>query len=339
MKAIYLTQHGPASSAFEVREVAEPLVAPGQVRIVVEAFGLNFADVMARLGLYPSAPAPPCVLGYDVVGRIEAVGEGVDESRIGQRVTALTRFGGYAEVAVTDARGAVEIPDEMDTGVALALATQATTAYYMAEEMVRLHPGDHVLVHAAAGGVGTCLVQLAKHRGCVVFGTAGSPAKLNYLLKQGVDHPINYRQQDFVKAIRAKVGQRGLDVIFDPLGGKSVRQGMKLLGSTGRMLAFGGSSFLHNPSRWGKLRNFLSYGFYHPLRLVALSKALIGVNMLAVGDHRPDVLQRAMSQTVLLAQKGILRPTVRGIYQTHQFAEAHHALESRQIIGKAIVKW
>jgi len=339
MKAIYLTQQGPASSSFEVREVADPPVAAGEVRIVVEAFGLNFADVMARLGLYPSAPALPCVLGYDVVGRIEAVGAGVEEARIGQRVTALTRFGGYAEVAVTDAHGAVEIPDEMDTGVALALATQAATAYYMAEEMLRLHPGDHVLVHAAAGGVGTCLVQLAKHRGCVVYGTAGSSAKLNYLLEQGVDHPINYRQQDFAKAIRAKVGKRGLDVVFDPMGGKSIRQGMKLLGPTGRMLAFGGSSFIPRPSRWGKLINFLNYGVYHPLQLLGSSKGLIGVNMLAVGDHRPEVLHRVMNQTVRLAGQGVLRPTVGGIYQLDQFHEAHEALENRQTMGKVMIKW
>lgn len=339
MQAYFLIQHGDAATAFERRDVPVPEPKMGQVRILVEAFGLNFADVMARLGLYPSMPPIPCVLGYDVVGRIEAVGEGIDPARIGQRVTALTRFGGYAEAALADARGVVEIPDEMDTGVALALATQASTAYYMAEEMLRLHPGDHVLVHAAAGGVGTCLVQLAKHRECVVYGTAGSATKLNYLLEQGVDHPINYREQNFAKAVRAHVGKRGVDVIFDPVGGQSVRRGMKLLGPTGRMLVFGGSSFLQNASRIAKLRNFLSYGFYHPLRLVGPSKAIIGVNMLAVGDHRPETLQRVMTQTVQFAKDGILRPTVGASYSADQLAEAHTALEGRQTMGKVMVKW
>lgn len=339
MQAIYLTHPGPAQTAFATQPAPDPQPAAGQVRIVVEAFGLNFADVMARLGLYPAAPQPPCVLGYDVVGRIDAVGDGVDPAHIGQRVTALTRFGGYAELAVTDVAGTAEIPDDMDTGIALSLATQAATAYYMAEEMVRLHPGDQVLVHAAAGGVGTCLVQLAKWRGCTVFGTAGTADKLNYLLAQGVDHPINYRQQDFVKAVQAKVGERGLDVIFDPIGGSSLRRGMSLLGATGRMLAFGGSSFTQSRGWLGKLRNFLSYGFYHPLRLVAPSRGLIGVNMLAVADHRPEVLQRVLAQTVKLAAQEVLRPTVGARFFAPQIAEAHAALEHRQTTGKVIIKW
>jgi NADPH:quinone reductase-like Zn-dependent oxidoreductase len=268
MKAICLTQTGPAAQAFEAREVPTPTPQAGEVRILVESFGLNFADVMARLGLYPATPPLPCVLGYDVVGRIEAVGEGVSADQVGRRVMALTRFGGYSELAIAQVAGYVEIPDELDTGVALALATQGATAYYMAEDMLRLHPGDQVLVHAAAGGVGTCLVQLAKHRGCVVFGTASSSRKLNYLLE-----------------------------------------------------------------------HFLSYGFYHPLPLMGASQGLIGVNMLAVGDHRPQVLQRVLQATLRAAQAGVLRPTVGAKYPVSQLAEAHQALEQRETTGKVMVTW
>ena len=224
MKAIVLTRYGRPQEAFEIQERPTPEPAAGQVRIAVEAFGLNYADVSARQGTYMDAPPIPCVIGYEVVGRVDAHGPGVTQPAIGQRVAALTRFGGYATAAVTDARAAVPIPDDLDSGLAVALPTQGGTAYYCAEEMVRLHAGDHVLVQAAAGGVGTLLVQLCKRHGCVVYGTAGSDEKLDYLRKLGVDHPINYRRDDFADAVRRVRGDAGIDVIFDSLGGSAGRQ-------------------------------------------------------------------------------------------------------------------
>ncbi|MEO8606113.1 MAG: zinc-binding dehydrogenase, partial [bacterium] len=239
MKAIVLKRHASPRDAFEMQERPTPEAAAGQVRIAVEAFGLNYADVSARQGTYPDAPPPPSVLGYEVVGRIDQLGAGVSAPAIGQRVAALTRFGGYATSAVTDARAVVEIPDELDVGIAAALPTQGGTAYYCAEEMVRLHPGDHVLVQAAAGGVGTLLVQLCKRRGCIVYGTAGSDDKLAYLRELGVDHPINYRREDFAVAVRRVRGDAGLDVVFDSLGGAAVRAGLALLASGGRIVCLG----------------------------------------------------------------------------------------------------
>src|SRR5262249_21947695 len=186
MQAMVLVRTGDAAQAFERRELSTPEPGPGQVRVAVEGFGLNYADVSARQGLYQDAPPMPSVIGYEVVGRVDALGAGVDTCAVGQRVTALTRFGGYATQAVTDARAVAPLPDHLAVGVAAALPTQGCTAYYMAEEMVRLQPGDHVLVHAAAGGVGTLLVQLCKWRGCVVYGTAGAEDKLAVLRDLGV---------------------------------------------------------------------------------------------------------------------------------------------------------
>ena len=151
MRAMYLVRTGDAAQAFELREAPTPEPGTGQVRVAVEGFGLNYADVSARQGLYQDAPPMPSVIGYEVVGRIDAVGADVQDLNVGQRVTALTRFGGYATHALTDARAVAPIAEDMDVGMAAALPTQGCTAYYMAEEMVRLHPGDHVLVHAAAG--------------------------------------------------------------------------------------------------------------------------------------------------------------------------------------------
>lgn len=340
MKAVVLARYGAAAEAFERRELPTPEPGLGQVRIAVEAFGLNYADVSARQGTYRDAPPLPCVIGYDVVGRIDAVGAGVEQPRVGQRVAALTRFGGYATSAVTDARAVAPIPDDMDIGVAAALPTQGCTAYYCAEEMVRLHEGEHVLVQAAAGGVGTLLVQLAKRHGCVVYGTAGADAKLDYLRTIGVDHPINYRHQDFAAAVRQLRRSEGLDVIFDSLGGAAVRKGLALLAPGGRIVCFGAAQrqagrfqILHD------LKFVASFGLPHPIPLLMNSKGLIGVNMLRIAGHRPLTLQRCLAAVVDLTLRGALRPTVGGRFPVDQLAAAHDFLAGRQSTGKIVVTW
>jgi NADPH2:quinone reductase len=340
MKALYLVRHGNAYEAFELREVPTPTPAAGQVRIAVEAFGLNYADVSARRGLYQDAPPLPSIIGYEVVGRIDAVGRDVTGLAEGQRVTALTRFGGYATAAVTDYRAVAPIADEMDVGVAAAMPTQGCTAYFCAEEMVRMHAGDHVLVQAAAGGVGTLLVQLAKHRGAYVYGTAGSDEKVRHLRDMGVDMPINYRDADFAEVIRRSRGSEGLDVIFDSLGGEAVRKGIQLLAPGGRIVCFGAAS--HEAGSFQLLRSArfaLSFGFPHPIPLLLNSRSVLGVNMLRIADHRPLVLQRCMQNVARLVGEGVLRPVVGGRFKADQLAEAHALLESRGSVGKIVVTW
>lgn len=340
MRAIVLKRHGGAREAFVLEERPAPDPGPGQVRVAVEAFGLNYADVSARQGTYLDAPPPPCVIGYEVVGRVDAHGAGVSAPAIGQRVAALTRFGGYATAAVTDARAAVPIPDDLDAGLAAALPTQGGTAFHCAEEMVRLHPGDHVLVQAAAGGVGTLLVQLCKRRGCVVYGTAGSDEKLEYLRAQGVDHPINYRREDFAVAVRRLRGAAGLDVVFDSLGGSAVRKGLALLGPGGRIVCFGAAERgAGAPQILHDVRFALSFGFVHPIPLLMHSKSLLGVNMLRLADHRPEALSRALHGAVELALAGSLRPTVGGRFGAEEIAAAHELLGGRGSTGKIVVTW
>ena len=163
----------------------------GQVRIQVEAFRLNFADVLARLGLYQDAPPLPAILGFDVSGRVNAVGSGVQKLCPGMRVVGMTRFGGYASQVVTNVSCVAPIPENFNPGAATALATQYSTAWLAAMEMACLQTGDRVLIHAAAGGVRTALVQIAKLQGCTIYGTTGSQQKLNYLKRIGVDYLSN----------------------------------------------------------------------------------------------------------------------------------------------------
>lgn len=340
MKSIYLVRCGAAKTAFEMREAKDPQLKEGEVLIEVEASGLNFADVLARQGLYPDAPKMPCVLGYEVVGRVVEAGADVDGLSAGDRVLAFTRFGGYASIVVAPALGVVKIPEEMEAGVAAALATQYCTAWFAAEEMVRLFPGDRVLVQAAAGGVGTALVQIAKRRGCVVFGTAGSATKIDHLKAIGVDHPIHYRQKGFTEEVRSICGDHGLDVVFDSIGGKTFRQGFNLLASGGRIVTFGVAGMTGcriNISR--VLRTVLGFGLFHGLQLLSSSKSVLGVNMLRIAESKPDVLQRCMRTVVDLAEKGELSPKVGGEYPADQIADAHTFLETRQSTGKVVLRW
>ena len=339
MRAAFLVKYGASQTAFEVRETEKPSLSPDQVMIKVAAFGLNFADVMARLGLYKAAPPLPAILGYDVVGHVEECGSNISGLKVGDRVVALTRFGGYAEYAVAEEAMAHKIPENFSAGIAVALATQYSTAYFLSHSMANLKEGDRVLVHAAAGGVGTALVQMALLKNCMVFGTCSSVEKMEYLKKLGVHHPINYKKNDFEKEIRLLNKDVGLDVIFDPVGGTSVRKGFRLLGAGGRILTFGVSSMNKNTSFFGKLKVLFQFGIYHPIQFLGGSKGMIGVNMLKVGEERPDKVANAMKAVIQMTEKGDLNPFVGAEYNIELLAEAHQFLESRKSMGKIVVKW
>ena len=171
MQAFFLKKYGSAAEAFELKEVAEAFPKEQEVRIDVEAFGLNFADVMARRGMYKEAPPLPCVIGYEVCGKISAVGKGVDSGQLGKRVIAFTRFGGYSQQIITPLLATVEIPENWEPGKATALATQYSTAWYASMIATTMREGDAVLINSAAGGVGTALMQIAVWKKCRICGT------------------------------------------------------------------------------------------------------------------------------------------------------------------------
>jgi len=340
MKILSLTRHGSANNAFALQNRPDPVPEPGQVRIAVEASGINFADILARRGAYPEAPKPPCVLGFEVVGRIDALGPGVSGPEVGQRVLALTRFGGYASSVVTSATAVLPLPESMDRGAAAALGTQAVTAYLAAEHLVRIEPGDHVLVHSAAGGVGSLLVQLARARGAVVIGTVGSVDKFPVLERLGVTHAIDARSHDFAREFLRMTGGKRPDVIFDAIGGSSVRKGVALLSTGGRIVCYGVGTLAGEG--WAlprAVRMFFGFGFVHPLSLLVRSKGLIGLNLLALSDKRPDLVGRALAQVLDLAARGTLNPIVDREFPADAVGEAHAHVESRRSIGKVVLTW
>lgn len=338
MKAAVLTKFGAIEDAFEIKEVPNPILKEGQVLIKTEGFGLNFADIMAIQGDYKDCPPLPAIIGYDVVGEIIETKGTCGNLKVGDRVTAMTRFGGYSELVASESLACAKIKDDYEVGKAMAFTTQYSTAYYCFNEVQNLHKGDKVLIHAAAGGVGTALVQMALDRGCEIFGTCGSEKKIDYLKSLGVHHPINYRTQDFFEEVKKINGEYGLDAVFDAVGGTSAKKGFKLLGSGGNLVLFGASS-ITGANIIGKLKMAAGFGMYHPLGFVMTSKSMIGVNMLRIGDDRPQVLKRCLENVVTQVEENRLDPKVSKIFKIDELTEALNYLRSRKSIGKVSVLW
>lgn len=339
MRAIYIINHGKADKAFEVRETPKPVPKPGEVLVKVEGFGLNFADVMARKGMYKDAPPVPSLIGYDVCGTIERVGNNVKDLAEGDRVTALTRFGGYAEYAVTDARAVAKIPANAPIPEATALTTQYCTAYYCAAEMVNLFPGDKVLIHSAAGGVGTGLMQYAKYKGCEIYATTGSSNKVDLIKQAGAHHVIDTSKEDFDDVIEDLTKADGVDVIFDAVGASSIRKGINSLAAGGRIVCYGAADMSDSNNIFFQLTKAIQFGIYHPAIFMMSSKSLIGVNMLRLADSKQDTLKRVMQNVVKLYEEGIFKPTGGKLFKADEIAEAHNFLESRKSTGKVACAW
>ena len=338
MQAIYLVRKGSSFTAFETREIPVPKPNPGEIQIKVEGFGLNFADVLARRGLYPDAPPIPCVLGYDVVGVVSEKASDVTQFKPGDRVTAMTHFGGYAEYAVAPALLSAAISDKTPAGEATALTVQYCTAYFAAAESVNLYPGDKVLIHAAAGGVGTALLQFCKYKKCEIFATAGSKEKLDMLKQAGADHVINYATEDFSESVRKITGGKGIQVIFDSIGGNTTRKGFKLLTPGGNLIIYGAASF-SGRNIIGKISNLLGFGFYHPLNIMANSKTITGINMLKIALHKPWAFKRCLDNVVKLYEEGVFKPLIGGEFPVSEIGKAHDLLERRLTSGKITVLW
>ncbi len=339
MKAIYIVKHGSADEAFEVRETAKPVAKAGEVLVKVEGFGLNFADVMARKGLYQDAPPLPSVIGYDICGKVERVGVGVTNVTEGDRVTSMTRFGGYAEYAITDARATAKISDRISITEATALTTQYCTAYYAAAEMVNLFEGDRVLIHSAAGGVGMALLQYALYKKCEVFATTGSDSKVDLLKQMGAHHVINTSKVAFEEYIDEVSKGEGVDVIFDAVGADFIKRGIKALAAGGRIVCYGAAQMTDATNIFSKISKGLQFGIYHPAEFMMNSKSLIGVNMLKIADNRPLVLKRCLENVVRLVDEGIFKPQGGKIFKASEIAEAHKFLEGRKSTGKVACAW
>lgn len=340
MQAAFLIKKGKADKAFEWREAPIPQPKDTEILIKVDAFGLNYADVMARMGLYPEMPPMPCVLGYDVCGEVVGVGQNVTKFKAGDYVVALTRFGGYAEFALTDERACVVVDKNIPSFQKLAMATQLSTAYCATIESINLRAGDTILVHAAAGGVGLGIVQIALHKQCEIIAVAGSDEKLNMLKQLGVKHTINYKTADIYQEIRNIELYRKIDYIFDSVaGGYNIRNGYKALNSGGKYVIFGVAKLSGHKNIFGLIPELLNFAttLFSPAKFLMPSKSMIGINMLAIADHKPEVVERCMQEVYNLYQQGVFSHIQGQEYSREQLAEAHQRLEDGKTVGKLAV--
>jgi len=336
MRQIWITRTG-GPEVLEVREAPDPEPGEGQVRIRVKASGVNFADTMARIGLYPDAPKIPCVVGYEVAGTVERAGKGVTGFADGDRVLALVRFGGYSDVVIAPVNQVVKLPDSLTFESAAAIPVNYLTAWIMLITLGNVAAGDKVLVHAAAGGVGQAALQICKHRGAEVIGTA-SPGKHARLRELGVAHTIDYTTQDFAEEVKRITGGRGVDIVLDAVGGKSFAKSYASLAPLGRLFIFGASSFSSGQTRniATVLKGFFALPSFKPLKLMDENRGVFGVNLGHLWGETART-QRILKEMLALVETGVLAPVVDKTFPFSKAGEAHAFLGDRKNFGKVLL--
>lgn len=332
MRAVVITKHGDPS-VLQVQERPDPPPpGPGQLQIEVRAAGVNFADHLARVGMYPDAPKVPSVVGYEVAGTITAVGHGVDPDRVGRRVFGGTRFGGYAEVVNVTASDAVALPDTLSFEQGAAIPVNYSTAWAGLHGYGSLRAGERVLIHAAAGGVGIAAIQFAKAAGAEIHGTA-SPGKHKMLAEFGVDRAIDYRRDDWWK------GLEPYDMVLDALGGTSLRRSYDLLRPGGRLVGYGVSAMQQGEKR--SLRTAAPHALsmlrgFNLIDQLSESKTVIGLNMLKLWDDR-GTLEPWITPLEKAIADGIVAPVVHAAVPFAEAPEAHRILAARENVGKVVL--
>lgn len=334
MRAVVITRHG-GPEVLKVQERPDPPLGRGDVRIEVAAAGINFADVMARIGIYPDAPKPPCVVGYEVGGTILELGEEASSAAHplsrGQRVLAGTKFEGYASQVVVPAGDVVALPDELTFEQGAAIPVNYATAWAGLIGYGNLQPGERVLVHSAGGGVGIAATQIAKRLGAEVYGTA-SPAKHARIAELGVDHPLDYTKGGW---------ERGLpkfDLIMDAVGGSSLRRSYGQLRAGGRLVAFGASAAVSGEKRnlVSGLGTLLRMPRFNMVKQISESKAVIGLNMLSLWKDRGS-LAPWIDPLRELMDNGTIQPVVAGAFSFEEAGEAQRMITERRNVGKVVL--
>ena len=337
MKAVVNTRHGSVE-VLRVENRPVPSPAKGQVRIRVAAAGLNPSEVNARQGMYPDAPPPPMVVGYEVAGIIEALGEGVEGLAVGDRVWALCRFGGHAEVVCTAAGWARRMPDSLSFEAAAAIPVAYATAVILALDFGRIRNGDTVLLHMASGSVGLAVLQLCQQLpGVTVIGTA-SAGKHAALAKLGLHHAIDSTTEDFEVRVRELTNGRGVDLVLDPVGGKNWKKNYRLLAPLGRLMVYGFSGAT-GPGKRSLMRaawQLAHTPIWLPLTLMEQNRAVMGLNMGRLFEETA-LISRGLDTLARLAEEGTIAPQVDSVYPFSRVAEAHLRLESRRNLGKVVL--
>lgn len=337
MRAIVLRRHGGPEVLRPVA-VPEPVPKTGEVRVRVRTIGINYAEVLSRRGLYGWAPPLPYVPGMEAFGVIDALGPESRERRVGESVIVGAQYGCYAESVCVPEPQALPAMASFTAEENAAFAVNYLTAWVALLEMARLRPSDRVLVQAAAGGVGTAAVQLAKRFGCTVYGAAGSEAKLERLRRLGVDHAVNYRAGDFERELREVTAGRGVDVVLELVGGEVHRKSVRLLAPLGRIVVAGFASL--NLKWWSPLSWWRTWRDLPRADVRQMATGSLGVLATHLGyllEHRERLAALWRDLTGFVVGHGI-RPVVGATFAFDEIGRAHTLMESRGSIGKIVVR-
>ena len=336
MQQAVIVRHG-APEVIQIQTAPDPIPKPGEVRIAVRAAGVNFADVMARLGLYPDAPPPPVVVGYEVAGVVDALGSDVGGFRVGDRVLALTRFGGYSSSISVPVSQVFAAPPRLSDVEAAAVPVNYLTAAIALYRLANLDAGETVLLYGAGGGVGMAATQLAKLRNALVIGTA-STDKIDRIRALGVDHAIDHRREDVPSTVRRLTSGRGADVILDPIGGRNFAASYRLLAPLGRLVIYGVSTLASGERRslWRAVRTLVTMPVFRPLSLMNRNRAVLGLNIGHLWEEERK-LRAAMDEILEHVAADRLRPIVAKTFPLEHAADAHRYLQSRANVGKVVL--
>lgn len=336
MLEVRVTKFGPPE-VLQVFEQPDPDPGPGEVCIAVRAIGINFADIMARMGLYPDSGKPPFVTGYECSGVIEKVGTGVEQFKEGDQVIGMKNFGCYANRVVTSASMVFPIPANMDQVKAGAFPVTYLTAWHSLVYVGNLHRGERILIKNAGGAMGTASVQIALLRGAEIFGAA-SPGKHEFLKELGVHHTIDYRADNWEEVVKEMTGGEGVEMIFDPVGGRSLKKAFELLAHTGRLICYGVSSAAQGKARRlvPALWEIMGTPKFSPIKMMNKNRGVFGVH---IGHlwHRYEILQEEMQILIDLLEQGKLDPVIDSTFPLEKAAEAHNYIQERKNFGKVVL--
>jgi NADPH:quinone reductase-like Zn-dependent oxidoreductase len=336
MRAIIIKKKG-SSDSLSIEDVPVPDIKPFEVLVKVKAFGLNFADILCRLGLYANAPKIPFIPGFEISGIIEKVGSEVKDFSIGQRVFAGTRFKGYAEYVAVSERNVRLMPEGMTFEEGAGFIVTYLTAYHSIYTVAHLQKGEKILIHSAGGGVGTASIQIAKYIGAEIFATASSNEKLQVARKQGANHLINYSSEDFFEQIIKLTNGYGVDVVLDAVGGRVFKKSYKLLAPMGRYVLYGMSSVVSprfNPFKI--IKQLLEMPFLYPLNLISKDVSVSGFNLITL-THKIEYLNECIKHLLEMYKNGSIKPVIGKVFKFEEIYQAHKFMQSRESWGKLVV--
>ena len=338
MKEIIITRYGPPE-VLQVREQRTPTPRSHEVLVRNQFTGINFSDIMARMRLYPGAPKPPTCLGSEACGIVEKVGKEVTQFKAGDKVMLFSKYKSYATHICTDEKLVIPLPDVFSLEEGAAFPIVYVTAYMMMFDLGNFREGETILIHGAGGGVGTAAIQLAKAIGGKIIGTS-SKWKHEKLLDMGVHHCIDYNSEDVYKKVKDATGNRGVDLIIDPVGGTNWKTSYRCLAKMGKLIVYGDQNFVKGKSFnfIASMKELLSMPKFKPIDLMSRNKSVMGYHLGRL-DGAEDKIQKAVEGLLNMVNSGDLSPVIDKVFPYTQSAEAHQYIQDRKNFGKVLLNF